>query len=296
MNKVTLFFIINIVLLILIKHAGAVQKIKISTSHYNSDDYLSFTQSIPCYQQTSYKKYISVHRGAIDLHLICQAFKAANFPIDFEFVDAKDYKRSIVLVENGTTDMIAETVWENHLNDKLLASSPIYEKNEYELGLYTNQKNAENFKIETLADLQKLTGVSRRTWLNDWELLTKLNLKAAYSVDHIEQMFKMVKYGRADFLLWPFYYHTDDLAHEILHVDDQDLKYLKLFPVKNVKLTIPYSRHYVISTEATNAKGLLKALNDGIKKLKQQGRIKKLYKDSAFMSDKLADWLIIKPE
>lgn len=272
------------------------QKIKISTSSYNSSFYLKFTNNTPCYKQEKYTKLETIYRGAVDLHLICQAFNAANFTIDYEFIDAKDFKRSVVLVENGITDMIAETVWENHITDNLWKSEPIYRKNEYELGLYTSRENAKKLTIKSLADLQKLSGVSRKTWLNDWKLLTKLGLKEAYSVDSVEQMFKMAKYGRADFLLWPFFFHSNDFSHEILHVDDKDLEYYKLYPVKNVKLTIPHSKHYILSKTTPNSAIIMKALNKGIRILRKKGQIRKTYIDSNFMSSLIKNWQVISPE
>lgn len=275
--------------------AIAVQTIKISTSSFNSSSYLDFTNNIPCYKQKKYTKFNTLYRGAVDLHLICQAFNTVNFAVNYEFVDAKDFKRSVVLVENSVTDMIAETVWENHITDNLWKSEPIYRKNEYELGLYTSEHQAKALNINSLSDLQKLSGVSRSTWLNDWELLTALELKNIYSVDSIEQMFKMAKYGRADFLLWPFFFHSNDLSHEILHVDDEDLQFYKLYPIQNVKLTIPYSRHYILSKKAPNSAEIIKALNEGIRKLRKKGQIRQIYVDSNFMSDKTKNWQVISP-
>lgn len=273
----------------------AVQTIKISTSSLNSSAYIELTNNTPCYKQEKFKEINTIHRGAVDLHLICQAFNAANFAIQYEFVDAKDFKRAFVLVENSVTDMIAETVWENHITKKLWKSEPIYRKNEYELGLYTSEENAKKIKITALADIQKLSGVSRSTWLNDWELLTNLKLKKSYSVDSTEQMFKMAKYGRADFLLWPFSFHNKDLSHEILHVDDEDLQFYKLYPVNNVKLTMPYSRHYILSKATPNSEEIITALNKGIRQLRKKGLIRKTYIDSDFMSDRTKNWQVLSP-
>lgn len=272
----------------------AIETITVATSRYNSSAYLRLTNDIPCYQQPEYQPMSSNYRGAIDLHMLCQSFKAINFKVNFSFLPAFDYSGAIKLVKQGKADMIAETAWSNLISPDLLKSAPIYKKHEYELGIYTTLQNTTSLTIKTLTDFKRLNGASNKSWINDWQLLKSLKLKNTISADNSLEMFRLVKYSNVDFILWPFHFKTKDMSYTLSVADRTDQQYYKLYPVPNIKLSMPYSRHFIISSITPRADKIMANLNKGINILRNQGIIRQLYIDSGFLSDRAKDWQIIK--
>lgn len=279
--------------LLFITKVLAVETIVIATSRYNSTDYRHLTNDVPCYKQAKYQPITSKYRGAIDIHMLCQLFNAVNFPVTFVFTPAFDYTSAVKLVKQGKADMIAETAWSNLISNKVLKSAPIYKKNEYELGIYTTLEKTTTLKINTAHDFNILTGVSNKLWGNDWKLLQTLKTQNMLSANNALTMFRLVKYNNADFVLWPFYYQSDDMSYTLTVADRKDQQYYKLYPVPNIKLTMPYSRHYILSGVTPRSELIMETLNKGIERLSNAGKIRQLYIDCGFLSDKTKDWKTI---
>lgn len=221
----------------------------------------------------------SLARGVADLLIICQAFEESSLDVEFKFTPVPNYARGYSLVKEGKVHLNAETIWENQHDEELFyLTEPIIPKGEFEVGVYVPAHRTDLLAIKSLKELQKYSAVSQKTWVNDWTLLERLNLKKIHDVSTIPQMFKMVAHGRIDFLLWTFT-SNDKLSQKIQDVE--------LHPIPGVKFTIPNSRHYAVSKASPNSYKIFHALNAGILKLRAKGLIKDAYQKSGFINPKV---------
>lgn len=263
--------------------------VKVATDQTFIDEYLLLTQDVPCYQQNTKKlaEIASNARGTVNLHLICMAFKAADFEVNFKFIPVFDYARAVHVVEEGLADITTHTVWDNLSNEKTYLSAPIFRVNEFELGIYTRKNHLALHRIKSLKELQKFSAVSQHTWVNDWELLEKIQPASLRSIKTIHQIFKIIKHERADYTLMPFINNSPEMSYNIANVE--------LYPVKGIKFTVPHSRHFIVSKESNNGKMYFHYLNKGIKKLRTQQRINHLLHRSGLINDVVSDWKVLKP-
>ncbi|WP_159084061.1 hypothetical protein [Saccharobesus litoralis] len=269
--------------------SAQVLDINIATSRYHSTKYLHMTNSVPCYQQ-QYQALTSPYRGAVEIHLLCQLLNAGGLKSQFRFIPAFDYQHAEKLVLEGKAHMMGETSWSNLINEGVEKSDAIYRKNEYLLGLYTTPEKALNIKIETLEDFKSLTGVSNQFWVNDWQLLNKLPLRKRLSKRTAFQMFSIVKRGYADFVLWPFYFHAADFSYTISPIENYPEDHFKLEPIRNIKLSIPYSRHYIVTKQSNTNNAIIQAINLGITRFRLQGKIRQFYLSSGYFNQEVDQW------
>lgn len=266
-----------------------IQKIKIATSRYHSAKYLQLVKQQPCYKQQE-TTFATPYRGAIEIHLLCQLFNAVNFKTEFQFIPAFDYSHAVRMVEEGEADMIGETTWSNTVSPHVLQSEPIYRKNEYILGLYTSPDRAKQLQIMSVDDLNGLVGVSNKLWVNDWRLLNAMPLRKNISKQTAFEMFSFVKRGYADFVLWPFYFQEDNFAYTLTPIENFPEGHFRLVPVANVKVTVPYSRHYIVSKHSQSGQVIIRSLNKAIKQFRSKGKIRQYYIDSGFFNEQVDRW------
>lgn len=288
-SKKTHYACLGFLILLYSHSAMATYILKVATDQMFIDEYMLLTDNIPCYQQNTEKlaEIASNARGTINLHLICMAFKEADFDVSFQFVPVFDYARAIHAVEDGLVDITTHTVWDNLRNEKTYLSVPIFRINEFELGIYTRKNHTALHRVKSLNELQKFSAVSQHTWVNDWELLEKVQPASLRSIKTIHQIFKMIKHERADYTLMPFINNSPEMSYNIANVE--------LYPIKGIKFTVPHSRHFIVSKESSNGKMYFYYLNKGLKKLRSQQRINQLLHSTGLINDVVADWKVLKP-
>jgi hypothetical protein len=113
-----------------------------------------------------------------------------------------------------------------------------------------------------------------------------MELKGLMNVSKWILMPRIVKANRADFTLAPFQ-ETKDLSLKS--------ESIKLMPIKNVKVALRGSRHYLVSKRYNESKNLFKALQKGITILKEKGIFKKAYREFGFINEKTKNWKVINP-
>jgi hypothetical protein len=67
---------------------------------------------------------------------------------------------------------------------------------------------------------------------------------------------------------------------------------IKMLPVRNLKVAMPGSRHFLISN-SEQGQQVLQALNAGLNQLRKEGRIRRAYTDGGFFTKKIENWTLL---
>ena len=222
----------------------------------------------------------SIRRDVVDMIIAQQALKLGGFPYDFSYAAGKVNFRNTKMLQEGFLLLSFDTYWKNDatpLKDKLYISEPVIRKGEYVAGIYTNPHNQKVLKVKTLDDLKELTAISTPKWKTDWQTLQSLPLKELIREESWLSMARMVNIQWVDFMLMPFHSTPDQsFTMEKIH----------LVPVKNVAIVLNDSRHFVISKAHSQGEEAYKAINKGLKILRERGTISKAYTEAGFFIDR----------
>ncbi|QKJ67206.1 hypothetical protein HQN60_11110 [Deefgea piscis] len=227
-------------------------------------------------------------RDVVELVLVQQALKAGGntYPVKIVKVDntSDSYSRFIKEITSGTATMGGNSAWFidlKQINDKVFISEPSIRQGEFEAGLYTTADNADARLSKTLPQIQALTAVVAESWLPDVATLEGIKFKHVLKTQSWDSMVGMLGKKRADVLLAPFQ-PTADFSMEAGG--------RKLVPIANVKVGLQGSRHFFVSKASPIGKEVAQSLNLGLAKLREQGTIEKVYRDSGFFNPATRNW------
>ncbi|WP_027468314.1 hypothetical protein [Deefgea rivuli] len=224
-------------------------------------------------------------RDTVELILFQQALRLGGLNDVVRFSAIDNYARSIIEVEAAHATALGTTVWAADIGkEKASLSVPTIREGEYQVGFYTLERNQKvlqaNFK-----QLQKLTVISNTAWKNDIQVLEQLGISKVESAPTYIQIVKMLNAGRGDFMMASFKGKSD------LSVDVEGIR---LLPIKNMKIAMPGSRHFLIANTAQGQQ-VLTALNKGLTQLRKEGRIRRAYTDAGFFNQKVERWTLLNP-
>ncbi|WP_288841247.1 hypothetical protein [uncultured Deefgea sp.] len=227
-------------------------------------------------------------RDVVELVLVQQALKAGgnSYPIKIVKVDntSDSYNRFIKEITSGSATLGGNSAWLvdlKQINDKVFISEPSIRQGEFEAGLYTTADNADARLSKTLPQIQALTAVVAESWLPDVATLEAIKFKHVLKTQSWDSMVGMLGKKRADVLLAPFQ-PTPDLSMQAGG--------RKLVPISNVKVGLQGSRHFFVSKASPIGSDVAKSLNMGLAKLREQGTIEKIYRDSGFFNSATRNW------
>ena len=283
MKKLFIFFIS--LLVILGTNNLYAEVVNISANKVIYDLFNELTDKKGCSEIDDFKT-INIHRGAIELLLICKALNKGGFRPDIEIKKMPNYSRALEEAKNGKVIMPAETAWKTEIDKSdFYISDPIFEEGSIELGVYALPTNLGIMKVTSLDELRKYKAVSSDSWVVDWATIKAMEVEA-YSVSKLHLMFKLINARRADFVLNEFS-SEKDLSMEIEGV--------RLVPIPNIKVGLKGSRHFVVSKKVPGAKKLFQALQKGLKKLRLEGTISKDFEKSGIINPRVKNWKRIYP-
>lgn len=222
-------------------------------------------------------------RDTVEVILFQQALRLGGMKDPIRFVPIDNYARNIVEVELDRVTAMGTSAWAADIKDsKASLSLPTLREGEYVVGFYTTENN---LKVQnaSLDELRKLTAISNRAWQNDINTLEKLGINKIESAPTFIQMVKMLNAGRGDFILASFK-PNPDLAFE--------LDGIKMLPVRDLKVAMPGSRHFLVSN-SEQGQQVLQALNAGLNQLRKEGRIRRAYTDGGFFTKKIENWTLL---
>ena len=187
---------------------------------------------------------------------------------------------------DGTSLMLARSMWhEDILNYRgsLYVSDAVIEFGQYEAGLYVSADNLQAQQLQ-LSQLNKLTVVVNPRWHVDWRALINTPMSAISYIGPWEEMLAMVKANVVDAMMINFSVGANlDLNYEG-----------HLFtPIKNVKVVLPDTRHFVVSKNHPQGKEVAQALFTGLNVLRQRGIINKAFQQSGFINQQVKDWQVV---
>lgn len=224
----------------------------------------------------------NANRPVVDLVLELQALKAGGLDFDFELVRVLTYDQAKKLMIEGRTDLAGETIWDNEIDPaSLLKSDTVIRNGEFVKGVYVLPSHQALLKISSLDELRGFTAVVVSTWALDVKTLEDIKLKGVLKCATPEIGFAMLPKQQADFILWEFSANPD-LSTVVAGV--------KLIPVPNVKIGIMGSRSWAVAKLSPHAEVVQKALDAGVKVLRENGTIERAYSESGFFNPRVADW------
>ncbi len=223
-------------------------------------------------------------RSVTETLLLEQALIFGGFDREVKLISERiDYDKKLLLLLSGKAPLYAEAFLQDDFlqyQEELYITEPLIRKNEYFVGLYTSPQN-KNALTATPETLNQLTATSNNTWVQDWQALNAIGLKKVFHVSSWIYMIKMVKNQQADIILSHFQ-------------PDENMRLMweghNLIPIPNMKLSLPSSRHFIVSKKHPHGEKLYNALNKGIKILRKEGRIEKAYTQTGIFNKKVKDW------
>lgn len=229
-------------------------------------------------------------RDVVETILAFQALREGGLENPMTLHGESNYRRVLRMVANGAVLLSGPLLWKEdieQLRGELYMSEPLVNDGEFVAGLYTHPSNKKALSLSTLSDFHELRATSSRHWRNDWRVLTALQPLSLYDAVEWEQMVRMVAAGRADITLAPFQ-PTDDMS---LMLDD-----MTLVPIPHVKVYFPGSRHWIVSRQHAYGKPVFQTLTRGLEVFRQEGRIRRAYRESGFFNARVEDWRVINDE
>ncbi|MCU7555908.1 hypothetical protein OCL06_15065 [Alteromonas sp. ASW11-19] len=211
--------------------------------------------------------------------IFCNALKASGISYELQISGLPVNSRIIDAVKSGLLHASMVGIWVNEVEaEDIHLSAPLFRENEFEKGLYTTRQLAPNFtSLDTIRNAITLTN---ENWHMDWALLQCAGLRLLH-VGLYENMFKMLSRGRGELLPLTFSGKEDF---------ERDPFEQPLVPVAGFKLVFPDSTHFLVSKQTPQSEALQKALEDGLKKLREGGEIKDTYIRLGIINPRVADW------
>ncbi|RCK49038.1 hypothetical protein [Thalassospira profundimaris] len=226
-------------------------------------------------------------RDVVEVVLIQQALKKGGWRGAINLIAGGNYARMMQMIADGEADLTGSSTWLRdieHKGDRISPSGAVIPNGRFEAGFYMRADSPNRSKIRSLRSLQRLRGVSNRTWKPDWQALGKLGLVDLLHVPNWELMVQFVAEGRADFLLAPF---QPGPKMELV-VND-----VHLLPIEGYKIALDGSRHYAVTRVTPYSHDLIVAIDQGLLELQKIGRIDQAYRQSGFFHPAVKNWTMI---
>ena len=221
-----------------------------------------------------------IRRDVVDMIIAQQALSLGGFDQTIKYASGKINFRNTKMLQQGKLLISFDSYWLSdamELIDEIFISEPVIRKGEYIAGIYTSDKNTAVLAIKKLSDLSELTAVSTSKWKTDWQTLQELPLKKVVEEKEWLSMARLVDMQWVDFLLMPFHSSPDQSF---------TLDKITLVPVKGIGIELFDSRHFVISKRHPKGAAAIKAINIGLKKLRNKSLIVNAYTQAGFFVDK----------
>ena len=260
--------------------------INVSTTASFAEDYEKFLQEkqLPPEEINDFKsKYSS--RVVADLVLISQALKLGGMDAKLNIVTFPNSARERAQVKKGKIAISGQAHWRTEFDSRVHISSATIPRGRFIkaiLGLPNNEKLKD---LRWYTDFQQITTAIVPSWAHDLQLLEKMGVKHIYKAPSRGNLIKMAHAGRVDFILIDF---SNKIKDGYFLEDD-----IKLKVTEKTKIVLDGSRHYMVSKLHPQGDRIYKALEAGVKIMKEKGVFEKALYDVGFYPEGEKDWHII---
>jgi methyl-accepting chemotaxis protein len=259
--------------------------LKVAVSTLVADSLEKWTRQTPVQEIERFDSPYA-NRPTVDLILQLQALAAGGLDFDYQLSVHSNHGRAVIEVSQGYADLTAETVWdsESRNSESIVATTAIIRNGEFEKGIYTLPSNQRLLDATLPDQFGNFVGVTVFNWSVDAQLLENLGLKRIERVSKAENMFQLIRDGRADFAMLEFG-ATADMSVE--------LNGTRLVPVPQCKVALPGSRSWIISKQSPHVELLRHSFEQGIAVLRRDGRIERAFGECGFFNPKVARWRLV---
>ena len=219
----------------------------------------------------------NMRRDVADMVLLQQSLALGGFKGSFSYVPGKVNFRNTKMLETGELLLSFDSYWLSDaklMGSAVYISDPVIRRGEYFAGIYTSPTNQKTMQLKTLEDLRELSGISTPKWQTDWNTMSALPLKKLVRDDEWLSQARVVHMGWVDFMLMPFFTSNDG---------SYKLEQIQLQRVPGVAVLLDDSRHFVISKAHPNGTTAFNAIQKGMKILRDNGQIEKMYRQAGFL-------------
>ena len=261
--------------------------ISVAASTRLMHDYAAFMNNRTPDQVTS---FTSPHaaRNVVSLVLIQKALLLGGMGVvDFEFHTIPNSERERTEVKSGRVVIGSQDYWEYDFDDTVYMSEPVIADGTFEKGIYTLPSNASMLPVRDRDALKRHSAVIVGTWKGDMAVLRSLKVKDVHTVYEFQAVPKFLSLGRADYTLLEFSSNPD----MSVSVFGQTL-----VPVPGIKVALPGNRCWMVSKKHPQGEQVFKALGIGLKRLQQEGTIRRALTESGFFQKRTKDWRVINRE
>lgn len=243
--------------------------------------------AIPTKAKESYQLFIKNHgipaeqietvtpskqsRSIACLIIIKKALLAGGLAIKYKFIESPSAARTHLLIKNGDAVISPSIVFRTDELNEVYLSSPLFQSQLLYKGLFGLKSNRKLMKVRDAKDLHSLTAVIDKSWKQDIALLNQLAPKSITQTYKYSTMINLVAFRGIDFTLLDFRENIEDSTF---------YKKARLHPVPGVAVTFKKPRHFMISKKHPHGSQVYQALEKGLKVLKANGTIEKLFEDA----------------
>lgn len=220
-----------------------------------------------------------IRRDVVDMILAQQALALGGFTKEFEYQTGNVNFRNTKLLVQGKLLLSMDSYWledAKAMSDSVYISKALIKRGEYYAGVFYSPNNEKMQQLHSYQQLINFTSVSTPRWRTDWETLHNLPLNKLFVEHEWVSQARMVSMMWADFMLMPL---MPSLKNEF------NLEGIKLVAHPNLVMLLDGSRHLVVSKAHPYGKEAFKALQKGLKILRERGMIIKAYTQAGFIPD-----------
>ncbi|WP_432736056.1 hypothetical protein [Maridesulfovibrio sp. FT414] len=229
---------------------------------------------------------------SVSLMIIKNAMKLSGIDVDFKFIQVPNSRREIDEVAKGNAVIGSNLFNEKDIsihdyNAKVYLTTAIAQSGEFHKGIYCLPENRKMHDVKTLEDLKKAgTALIGLHWNNDYRVLSGMGITRIERGQNMDNMFRMIKAGRADWIPLGFQNHP---GMTIKHAG------ISLVPVKGIKISLIESRHFIISRRHPQGEQIYQALEKGMEAMRNDGIMQKLMHQGGYTCPEVETWKDLNP-
>jgi len=258
---------------------------------------IAVTQRLADFYQSALKKeqkqvinfteqnLIDTTKGFVSLVILQQALHKGGLSSNVEFIISPNLNRSQLLVQSGDALLTLTTIQENYTLPNTFKSSPLIHSKDMVRGIYGLKSNHALMKVKALDELKKFTATTNSAWREDLTSLQAIEPAKLDVVSSLKSVFTRIAYRNIDFTLLDLPKGTPEFQR---HHEE-----IILVPVPGLFINTRNKRHFLISEKHPDSQITYQALEKGLKIMREQGLIKKYYRQVKQFPSDIPDWKIL---